>query len=171
MRIPKRVNKDQMKNIRRDIMPVEEKEDNMQEELGLTKERGDELVRITHSIVENVANEGEGRTSCVLLTISGRKDLTDTEKVICSFIFSSGTFGRNIIGSRPKTTKLDLNMGMSAECIVMAPEGMRERDMVAITIAVLMSQLRKMPPDVVREFCKNASELFAKISETGEIRT
>ena len=164
------VNINQMKDKRSDTMFIGEKGKDMRAELGLTDERGNELMRITRSIVEQVAIGGKGRTSCVLLTISGRKDLTDTEKVICSFIFSSGAFDGNKLRSKPSATKFELGMGMDVECVVVAPDGMGSRDIMAMTMAMLMSQLREMPPNVVREFCKNASELFAKIAETGEPR-
>mgnify|MGYP001481489218 CR=1 FL=1 len=151
-------------------MFIGERGSDMKAELGLTDERGDELMRIVHSIIDQNTNEGEGRTSCVLLSISGRKDLTDTEKVICSFIFSSGAFGGNIMRSEKNTNKFELGIVMNVDCVVVAPDGMGKRDIIAMTMAMLVSQLREMPPHVVREFCKNASELFARIAETGEAR-
>lgn len=146
----------------------------MREELGLTIERGNELVRITHSIVNSNVTNGTGRTSHVLLSISGRKDLNDTEKVICAFIFASGGNNSGFIGGGPKTTRFDIgremNMGMNVDCVVVAPDGMGTRDIVAMTMAMLMSQLREMPNPVLKDFCTGASKLFAKIAETGEVR-
>lgn len=146
----------------------------MRAELGLTKERSNELMRITHSIVDSHTANGTGRTSHVLLSISGRKDLSDTEKVICSFIFACGDMHKGFVGEGPKITRLDIgedmNIGMNVECVVVAPDGMGKRDVMAMTMAMLMSQLREMPDQVMKDFCKNMSTLFAKISETGEVK-
>lgn len=151
----------------------------MREELGLTKERANELMRITHSIVRNHATNGMGRTSHILLSISGRKDLNDTEKVICSFIFAC-EFSENMYGEGregregPRTTHFDIgsemNMGMNMDCVVIAPDGMKKRDVVALTMAMLMSQLKEMPCSVRKDFCKSVSILFAKIAESGEVK-
>ena len=151
-------------------MVIGEDEGDMRSELGLTEERGNELVRITRSIVEQITENGMGRTSCVLLSISSRKDLTDTEKVICSFIFSCGCFDVGEIGNKPNNTKSYHDIGKNMDCIVVAPDGMGERDIMAMTMAILMSQLGQMPRHAVKYYCKGASELFAKIAETGEVR-
>lgn len=155
-------------------MFLEESGDDMRTELGLTKERSNELVRITKSIVDSNAVNGAGRTSHVLLSISGRKDLNDTEKVICSFMFACQDMHKGFIREKPKTAMIDIgkemNIGMDIGCVVVAPDGMERREIMTMTMAMLMSQLRDMPKPTMKDLCKNLSELFAKISETGEVK-
>lgn len=146
----------------------------MRAELGLTIERSNELMRITQSIVDNHVANGTGRTSHVLLSISGRKDLSDTEKVICSFIFACGDMHQGFVREGPKIAKFDvgteMNIRMDMDCVVVAPDGMGKGDIVTMIMAMLMSQIREMPDPIMRDFCKSMSKLFAKIAETGEVK-
>lgn len=67
------------------------------DELGLTYDRIKELTMITRTIIDKYTNnEGYGRTSHVLLEIVGRKDLTDLEKVACTFVFTNKIAGEMV---------------------------------------------------------------------------
>lgn len=64
----------------------------MIEELGLTVERATQLERITQNIMDKFSEgSGYGRISHVILSIVSRKDLSDLEKTVCTYIFCSKT--------------------------------------------------------------------------------
>jgi hypothetical protein len=160
-----------------ETMVIEESEKDMRGELGLSKERSDELMRITDSIISTNASNGKGRTSHVLLSISGRKDLTDTEKVVCTFIFACGGNAEPIDRKRRyNSTKFDAKLDLpemirnNVDCVVIAPDEMEKGDILAMIMAMLMSQIKDMPYSVMKKFCKDVSILFAKIAETGDFR-
>lgn len=84
-------------------------EDDLRVELGLGSERSDELVNIVQSIMDQETPDGGyGRTSHVLLSIAGRKDLNDVEKAACVFLFCCKTLsksGKLRLGGRSKVQR------------------------------------------------------------------
>lgn len=62
-------------------------EEDLRTELGLTVERGDELIRIIDSVMAQYTDDrGCMRMSHVLLHIASRKDINDVEKAACVFL-------------------------------------------------------------------------------------
>lgn len=174
--------------------------EDLRTELGLTNERADELVNIIQSIMDQeVPDGGYGRTSHVLLKLAGRKDLNDVEKAACIFIFCCKALNKGrkykgrelrseggsapispeicitsmpIHGSEEKGLKtkefIDLERGTSG--MMIAPEGVGPEDAIFPIMDILISILRQMPKKDAQEFCRNASLLFARIAETGDIK-
>lgn len=166
-------------------------------ELGLANERANELTDIVQNIMDKEAPDGKyGRTSHVLLTIAGRKDLNDVEKAVCVFIFSckileKGSESRKWIkGSKhddhmphisipmpmrmPGSDKLKMQEFIDIEGrssgMMIAPEGVGPEEMSGVIMALLVSILRQMPKNDVQEFCRNASLSFARIAMTGDVK-
>ncbi len=131
------------------------------EELGISENRGSELIRITRSIEIREAKEGLGRTSHVLLGISARKDLSDLEKIVCSFIFSCMHIDSGTIGNKYDFSKLDMN----TDCVVVAPSGMNKGDIMCATMCVFLEQLKHVPRSDAKNFCDKMSKLFAKMAQ------
>jgi len=162
-------------------------EANLREELGLTVERGDELMRITQSIMDQSSgNDGYGRTSHVLLGITGRKDLNDVEKVACAFLFACKTVNApmNIMGNSsvhnmkdmphmdmPRIMDIDMSeLQGHISGMVVAPQGVVLRELIAVVMATLMSLLGQMPKHEAQDFCRSASLSFAKMAFTGDMK-
>lgn len=159
------------------------------EELGLTMERVKELEKITRTIVNNsTAENGYGRTSHVLLSIVSRKDLSDIEKIVCTFVFSN-RINDNLHNDMrrckeqedmcrceeqedmPKFADInisDLESGISG--MIIAPDGVEPTMLIAIMMASVTSLLRKMPKTDAQNFCSHVSLSFARMAVTGDIR-
>ncbi len=170
--------------------------EDLREELGLTDERANDLVDIVQVLMNQEAPGGEyGRTSHVLLSIAGRKDLSDVEKAACTFIFSCKVLNKGgdlIRGSERKTkrsrppeihmphipmpfmgdlkAKEFIDIEGKASGMIIAPEGIELEDAIAPLVALLMSMLRQMPKSEAQEFCRHASLSFARIAMTGDIK-
>lgn len=147
-------------------------EDNLREELGLTEKRGDELIKIVKTIMDQSAQGNVyGRISHVLLTIAGRKDLNDVEKVACTFLFALKVAkSDHKMPGIPKITNIGLDPNIGIDCMVVSPEGVEMPEMMAVLMATLMSMLRRIPNDDARNFCRNASISFARIAMTGDVK-
>lgn len=169
--------------------------EDLREELGFTDKRASELVGTVQSIMDQEVPEGDyGRTSHVLLSIAGRKDLNDVEKVACTFIFSCNILNKDIrrLGIKPKMSippeicippilmpmpgmgdlkaKEFIDIEGKASGMIIAPEGVELEDAIAPMMALLMSMLRQMPKSDAQEFCRHASLSFARIAMTGDIK-
>jgi len=173
--------------------------ENLKEELGFTGERANELVDIVQILMNQETPGGEyGRTSHVLLSIAGRKDLSDVEKVTCTFIFSCKVLNkggdcirgseRNTKRSRPPEIHIPHMPNMAfpgmgelkakefidiegkASGMIIAPEGIELEDAIAPLMALLMSMLRQLPKAEAQEFCRHASLSFARIAMTGDVK-
>lgn len=147
-------------------------EGNLREELGLTVERGDELMRIAQSIMDQCAgDQAYGRISHFLLCIAGRKDLNDVEKVACTFLFALEIIrNEHKMSGMPNITNIGLDPRVGMDCIVVASEKVNVSEMMAVMMATLVSLLRQIPNSDAREFCKKASLAFVRIAMTGDIR-
>jgi len=160
---------------------------NLREELGLTVDRGNELMRITQSIMDQSSgNDGYGRTSHVLLSIAGRKDLNDVEKVACAFLFSCKTvntptkiMGNPSVHNMKDTSLMDMPRIMDIDMselqghtsgMVVAPQGVDLSELIAVVMATLMSLLKQMPKHEAQDFCRSASLSFAKMAFTGDVK-
>lgn len=173
--------------------PDREHEEDLREELGLTTERANELVAMVNTMIRQSAPEGEyGRTSHILLSIAGRKDLSDVEKVACVFVFCCNTLGGRrqsmpegmpqmriepeivMPGVHMHEIKLNakefIDLEGGASGMLIAPEGLGPEDAIEPLMAVLMSMLRQMKKEDAKTFCRHASISFAKMALTGEIR-
>lgn len=169
-------------------------EGNLSKELGLTEERANELVKIVQNIVsQDAPNEEYGRTSHILLNITGRKDLSDVEKTTCVFIFAHKIFvdrpifepfippvsvsntsprmpGMRMPGMGELKTKEFIDLEGGAAGMIIAPEGVGPEDAIGPLMAIIMSMLRQMPKQEAQNFCRHASMSFAKMALTGDIR-
>lgn len=157
---------------------------NLREELGLTVERGKELLRITQSIMDQCLGDKErGRISHVLLHIAGRKDLNEVEKAVCIFIFACKTvqIPTNMESSiqdmneRPTDMPrvMDIDMGGFRGHIsgmVVAPQGVELEELTAVVMATLMSLIRQMPKNEAQDFCRCASISLAKMAFTRDMK-
>ncbi len=163
-------------------------------DLGFTDKRADELVDIIQTIMDQVAHGGEyGRTSHVLLSIAGRKDLNEVEKATCVFLFCCKTLkegkvvsvrsgGRSTVrppesmpfmpgmGGDGLKTKEFIDIEGGASGMMIGPEGIGPEDAIYPIMALLISILRQMPKGEAQEFCRNASLAFAKIAMTGDVK-
>ena len=141
-------------------------------ELGLTEQRGDELIEIVHTTMDQSAQgDPYGRTSHVLLSIAGRKDLNDVEKVACTFLFALEIIrNEHKMSGMPNVTNIGLDPRVGMDCIVVASEKVNVSEMMAVMMATLMSLLRQIPNSDAREFCKKASLAFVRIAMTGDVR-
>ncbi len=172
----------------------EEDEEDLRTELGLTKERADELVNIVNSMIDQEApGGGYGRTSHVLLNIAGRKDLNDVEKAACIFIFCCNALSKegklrsermskasippeicahhmSMPGIGELKAKEFIDIEGKASGMMIAPEGVGPEDAVGPLMAILMSMLRQMPKSDAQKFCRYASLSFAKIALTGDVK-
>lgn len=146
------------------------KDASLREELGLTEERYRELLKITQSVIDKYTdNTGYGRTSHVLLSIAGRKDLTVVEKATCVF-----TFGSLLKNDIPDTHDCgmeitDMNIlgdyGNIAG-IMIAPCEADLSELIFVVMATLTSLVEQMPKREAQEFCRNASMAFARMAST-----
>jgi hypothetical protein len=150
------------------------------EELGLTMERATELEKITQTIMDNsTTDNGYGRTSHVLLSIVSRKDLSDAEKAVCTFIFSSRINDNphddmcecKKYEDKPKFAGIDITdirLGISG--MVVASDKIEPIELIAVMMASVTSLLRKMPKTDAQNFCRHASLSFARMAMTGDIK-
>lgn len=165
-------------------MPKNEVEVDIRKELGLTAERGDELERITQSIMDqSVDKYGHGISSNVLLSIASRKDLNDVEKVACVFIFACNTVyrsvsvaGRYMVQNRedidmPKVSDIDIGgfRGHMSGMLV-APQEVELPELIAVVMATLISLVRQMPKREAKDFCMIASTSFAMMALDGDTK-
>lgn len=158
-----------------------EGESDLRKELGLTIERANELMRITRSIMDQ-SNDGEGHgmTSHVLLGIAGRKDLTDVEKILCTFMFAckiaeekNAVDMKNIesIKNMPKIMDLDM-VGLCGNIsgMIVAPQGVDLPELVTVVMVTLISLVKQMSKSDAQSFCRYASVSFAKMALTGDMK-
>ena len=161
-------------------MPENEIEVDIREELGLTVERGDELERITQSIMDqSTDNHGRGRTSHVLLHIASRKDLNDVEKVACVFIFTCKTANMRTDTAKSHLDRdmkdMHLDMPIIADVdiegllggisgMMVASQGVELPELITVIMATLMSLIRQMPKREAKDFCRVASTSFAMMA-------
>jgi len=131
-----------------------DKEDKLlREELGLTLERYNELARITQRIMDQSADsQGLGRTSHVLLSIAGRKDLNDVEKATCIFMFACRV----------------INVAGHISGMVVVPQRVELPELVSVVMATLLSLVEQMPKSEAQDFCRFASVSLAKMAEGGQ---
>ena len=155
-------------------------EGDIREELGLTEERGDELVRIAHSIMDQCSDEqGYVRTSHVLLQVAGRKDLSDVEKAACVFILAvkAGKPSEREKRERKMPDREDIprdisgimNFDMEAlnghiSGMVVAPDGIELPELIAGIMAILISMIKNMPEEDAKYICRIASMSFARMA-------
>ncbi len=174
-------------------MFYDKKEDNdLRKDLGLSEERSLELMKILGSIETNMSQGGQGRTSHVLLGICSRRDLSDLEKIICSFMFACIHYDSSDIDDGNDIDASDIeNLGNikgdercvggmgcigdtmnigNMRCAVVAPSEIGKENVMAIAMSMLLEQLRQIPKSEMMYVCAKISKLFAKISETGEIK-
>ena len=181
-------------------MFAEKDGEDLRTELGLSRERADELVNTVQNIMDQDAPDGGyGRTSHILLNIAGRKDLNDVEKATCVFLFcckalnKGGKRGkggnlrpeiRSNGPSRPEIcmphgpmhgmgelkTKEFIDIEGGASGMMVAPEGVGPEDAIGPLMAIIMSMLRQMSKSDAQEFCRHASLSFAKIAMTGDVK-
>ena len=173
--------------------------EDLRAELGLTDKRSNELVDIVQSIMDQEAlDEGYGRTSHVLLNIVGRKDLTEVERVACTFLFAC-----RMLINKPKISKvsrhsvsmsegrsrmfpgmpsgmppgmpnlkgeefIDIEGGIAG--MIVAPEGVDKSELIVVLMTSLTSMLRGLPKKDAEDFCRQASISFAKMALTGDIK-
>ncbi len=153
-----------------------EENSDMRRELGLSDDRGLELMDILSSIENRDTKDGKGRTSHVLLDISVRKDLSDLEKVVCAFIFSCKHFDSSLIMNKDDNLNVvkphkivSSQKNTNVNCVVMTPGGVDNIDIMVATVSVLLEQLKQVPQHEAIDFCDRMSKILANIARTGKI--
>ena len=175
--------------------------EDLREELGLTDKRANELINIVQTIMDQEApDEGYGRTSHVLLGIAGRKDLTEVERVACTFFFSCKIFVNKhkasrtarpsvcASGERERERELPrilpkmppgmpnlkgeefIDIDGGIAGMIVAPEGIDKSELIAVLMTSLVSMLRNLPKKDAQDFCRHASISFARMVMTGDIK-
>lgn len=175
--------------------------EDLRNELGLTPERAEELLNIIQTIIDQEAPDGgSGRTSHVLLNISGRKDLTEVERVACTFLFCCKMFMNKTKASRPSRCSNSpcgekelpriipkilssmppgmpnlkeerfLDIEGGIAGMIVAPEGVDKSELAGVMMISITSLLRGMSKKDAQEFCRNASIAFARMALTGDIK-
>lgn len=172
----------------------EDDRNNLRIDLGLTVERANELSRIIQAMLDQESSNASrsGRTSHVLLNIAGRRDLTDVEKAVCVFIFSTKVnfsdysvpmFDETVmpdmhivdIGRMPKVTSgmkerefIDIERGITG--MIVSPEGIDKYDMINVVMSTLVAVLGDVPKYKAMDICREMSISFARMALTGNIK-
>ncbi len=169
-------------------MPVNSAEDgDLREELGLTIERGDELLRISQSIMEQCADEsGYVRTSNALLQIASRKDLNDVEKVTCTFLLTCRAEKEDkrskmknemedILSHNKKDMYPDISeiMDFGMEIpnghiggMIISPNKIEPQELIAGLMGAMISIIKSMPEEDARHICMMTSLSFARMASS-----
>ena len=171
--------------------------EDLRAELGLTDKRANELVNIIQTIMDQETPDGGyGRTSHVLLNMAGRKDLTEVERVACTFLFACrmlipkvskgsissvykpgerpGIFPGMVSGMPPGMPNLkgeefiDIEGGIAG--MIVAPEGIDKSELITVLMTSLVSMLKDLPKKDAENFCRHMSISFARMALTGDVK-
>lgn len=126
-------------------------------DLGISPERAQELIEF---IIRIVDRDNSGKLGHLLLDISG-SDMTITEKVFCAFALSYRE-GEGTISKYDIETDNKFSGKKVVNCMVVAPTGIANSEMLAVMMASLLSILKQSPKDVMIDFSSRARQKQGK---------